>query len=424
MYNVHKLQHQSKKQIMRFAKLFTQPLSVAKQRMTLEIMYGGVSSNSGLLSEIARSLNEPISINATEKRLARNLAAEPMYQTIEEDYMSFLEDEVTPTSAIVIDGTDIVKPRAKKMEALAHIHDGSEDKTAPGYWLLKAAIVRKNREEVIPITTRLYSTLEENFKSANDELDTLLETLMDHFENTAPFVFDSGICSQERLKMLKNNTIEFVTRLNAPKANIIYQGESKDYKIWANERTLSYSIILKTIRNGKQKKQKAWYGVFPVLYGGQEYNAIVMQIEGHKPCVLLSNIPIRNMKYANYGKKIISIYGMRWSVEELIRLEKQVFDIENVRVRSLIALKNYVMIMNLASAFLTYFGFINRRTSTMVRYVREHARSFKPPFRFVQYQIAMGLKSLFSKTRKRVFHFKRKHIAEPELQLVFSNRFG
>ena len=53
-----------------------------------------------------------------------------------EAYRRAMAKHIHPDTPIIIDLTDLAKPRAKKMKYLAYVRDGSEHKLVPGYRLL------------------------------------------------------------------------------------------------------------------------------------------------------------------------------------------------------------------------------------------------------------------------------------------------
>jgi hypothetical protein len=44
---------------------------------------------------------------------------------------------IQPNTLLIVDGSDIVKPYAKKMQYMARVRDGSSGSTADGYWTLQ-----------------------------------------------------------------------------------------------------------------------------------------------------------------------------------------------------------------------------------------------------------------------------------------------
>lgn len=122
------------------------------RRFLREALFGLVENRSVLLSQIGRALDEPCDLIHTEKRLSRNLANRRYDDAaVEEDYLRLvapiLRDERYPRPTIVVDLTDIAKPRAKKMPYLARVWDGSKKELADGYEVVAIEAVGGARPE-------------------------------------------------------------------------------------------------------------------------------------------------------------------------------------------------------------------------------------------------------------------------------------
>ena len=83
------------------------------RRFVGEALYGIAARGSVRLTEIGRSLEEPIALIKTETRLSRNLARPEGAGRIGE------------RTLLILDLSDIAKPYAEKMEHLARMRDGS-----------------------------------------------------------------------------------------------------------------------------------------------------------------------------------------------------------------------------------------------------------------------------------------------------------
>jgi len=67
-----------------------------------------------------------------------------------QDYLSLVKQHVKEDYAvIVIDNSDIAKPKSRKMEALSEIRDGSTGKITKGYLTIKASVLSSAHTESI-----------------------------------------------------------------------------------------------------------------------------------------------------------------------------------------------------------------------------------------------------------------------------------
>lgn len=74
MNNYTKIINQMKEKITNFSKNISKGLSRPDSKFILDMVYGLISSSSSLLSEIARSLNENITLKKAIERLSNRLA--------------------------------------------------------------------------------------------------------------------------------------------------------------------------------------------------------------------------------------------------------------------------------------------------------------------------------------------------------------
>jgi len=78
------------------------------------------------LGEVARSLEENISLTKVIERLSRNLARRGLAHAIGEAVLKEGAVKVTEDTLLIVDPTDITKKYATKMEYLAQVRDGSD----------------------------------------------------------------------------------------------------------------------------------------------------------------------------------------------------------------------------------------------------------------------------------------------------------
>ena len=167
--NYSKLFHKTKGQIEKYSKIRTKGLSNKIRRTVSEVCYGILQSGDSLITEIARSLHEKTSIHKTIERLSRNLNEINFVEKLEKNHLNNIKSYVNEESLIVIDDSDITKPRAKSMEGLCPIRDASKDETGMGYYLQQSCLVSKDRKKITSLTTNVYSTREPGFISRGME---------------------------------------------------------------------------------------------------------------------------------------------------------------------------------------------------------------------------------------------------------------
>ena len=134
------------------------------------MIYGILAGNKLHLSEIARSLNENITLKKTIDRLSRNLSAFKEKETVMKNYISEVKKQINEENAvIVIDNSDITKPCSPKMEAISDVHDGSTGEIRKGYFTVEAAVLSQNKKMPLPVYEKVFSAAEKGVISATHE---------------------------------------------------------------------------------------------------------------------------------------------------------------------------------------------------------------------------------------------------------------
>ena len=101
-------------------------------RFAREKMNGIQASESVVLTEIARSLEEDISIKKTEERLSRNLQRKELQEQVQGSILQMAKGRVGCETLLIVDPSDVAKKYAEKMEYLARVRDGNEKELPTG----------------------------------------------------------------------------------------------------------------------------------------------------------------------------------------------------------------------------------------------------------------------------------------------------
>jgi hypothetical protein len=97
------------------------------------MLYGIQAAKDTKLSNITRSLSEPIALVKTEDRLSRNLDDRDFTDEINNEICRLANRKVLDDMVIAIDQGDIRKKQVFKMACLWKIHDGSNHEIGGSY---------------------------------------------------------------------------------------------------------------------------------------------------------------------------------------------------------------------------------------------------------------------------------------------------
>ena len=170
MINYNRLGYEIKRNLANFSEKVSNGLKQPQSKFLLQMLYGILAGNKLHLSEIARSLNENITLKKTIDRLSRNLSAFKQKETVMKNYISVVKKQINEENAvIVIDNSDITKPCSPKMEAISDVRDGSTGEIRKGYFTVEAAMLSQNKKMPLPVYEKVFSAAEKGFISATHE---------------------------------------------------------------------------------------------------------------------------------------------------------------------------------------------------------------------------------------------------------------
>ena len=102
------------------------PLGKVDRKFVQSMLKGISVSRSLNLTEIARGLEENISLHATHKRLSRNLYDEALVENISERLLRLGSERVGPNTRLIVHVSELQKKFARKIEFLPTAEENSE----------------------------------------------------------------------------------------------------------------------------------------------------------------------------------------------------------------------------------------------------------------------------------------------------------
>lgn len=399
MSMIHQIGYKLRAQIEKFSGELSFSYGKVTRRFIKEALYGILSSGSVRLTQIARSLDEDITIHKTHDRLCRNINKKSLDLELEKSIINKASPFIKPDTLIVIDPTDIVKPYARKMQYLTQIRDGSDKKIGLGYWLCSAIAVDQERDKIIPLVNRVYSPAAPDFKSENDHILEVTNNILETTHNKGIIVIDRG---GDRVKLLKpwtqNKEMNYIIRQRGDR-HLVYRGGLHLCKDLAYHCATPYSEVVTKIKDGKAITYFLRFGYIPVrlpAYRNRKLYLVGIHGFGKEPLMLLTTLAMRKNRKVIW--RVIQDYIARWRIEETIRYIKQSYQIEDVRLLTYQRLKN-VMNLVLAASFFTcvYLGLSERLKILLGHALKAAKRLFGIPD-FQYYSIAEGMKTILNRS--------------------------
>jgi len=134
--------------------------------------------------------------------------------------------------------------------------------------------------------------------------------------------------------------------------------------------------------------------------------------------MLLTNCPVKT-RIKETIWRIIEIYLTRWKCDESFRYIKQCYNLEDIRVRSYIAIRNTIVLILAVAYFAAVYLGDNLKLKVLVERVYLVSKRFFGVPTFFNYAMADGLYNLLFPDRTRINGSLQK-AKRPEFQLTFS----
>jgi hypothetical protein len=384
-----------KAQITRFAGRLTDGWAKPLRRLVGQMLYGIQAAEDVKVSNIARSLNEPIPLIKTENRLCRNLARADLTDRINRFLVWEGAGIVDADTVLALDLGDLRKEYAKAMEHLATVRDGSTGELAKGYWLCEVIAAHPYGERILPLYGELYSCEAEGFESENAEMLRAIERVSQATDKRGIWAIDRGGDRRKILIPLLDQQLRFVVRQDGDRHILLPGGRKCAVGEAARWCATDLERIVEVERDGRRTRLSLRLGSMEVRLPERTYTPLwltVIRGFGLKPILLLTNVaPAKDREHATW---IADVYLTRWKCEEAYRFVKQAYRLEDVRVRSYVALRNMYALVTAALYFVSVVIGTKAKLSLIFKRVCEKAKRFYEIATFYQYAVADGIHRL------------------------------
>jgi hypothetical protein len=396
-----KLAHKMKAQIVNFSGILSKGLPKVAQRFTAEMIYGIQVRQSVRISEISRSLNEPIALKKTEERLCRQLRRPGLRSHFLHRVLTEAAPRVTDDTLVILDLSDIAKKYAEKMEYMAGVHDGSDNTVGNGYWILQAIGARVGASGITPLYSHLYSQDAPDFKSENDEILTAVDQISVHTGNRGIYVLDRAGDRKVLIGGFLERGKRFIIRMVGNR-DLIFDGVPINTRVLADVVPLLYTDRVVRKNGVRESAYTVQLGYTPVTLPGHadQLYLVVIRGFGEEPMMLLTNKKITGDKKSLQW--VMKAYIRRWRVEDTLRFMKQSYNLEDIRILTYHRLQN-IMLLVLA---VMYFACVWLENILKLHVLTSHTlkaakRLFGIPD-FLYYAIADGIRELMAGFKGRI----------------------
>jgi len=353
-------------------------------------------------------MNEKVSVKKICERFTRHLNKEYLGEAIRKVIIERQCRGIGPDTAIIIDDSDIVKPKAKAMEGLKNVRDGSKETyDQRGYDLLNIIALDKTSEgyDIKPLSSDLLS-----MKIEKDSLIQITEDRMVEIAlasgNKGVYVLDRGYDRRTVFNILKIHEFNYVIR-SANRRSLIVDGEEQSFLEVAKSVKLKHTY--KTNKKDRMfkcgiKRVSIRLNPHPVAHPETiETWLIVARYCKDKDSrggyfYLFCDFPGQpNLTMPGILNKALSMYGMRWKIEEVHRHFKQEYGWESIQLSSYTRLKNMNQLLLLAMCFLYSLKKFALQYLAVFPAIMQYKKSFrKHIYVFIYYRLSRLVEICFS----------------------------
>jgi len=347
----------------RYLKKYSKSLSLPEKKFLQDICLGILKSSSVINHQIAQRLHEQITLKKTCERFTRHLSKERLGKELQRVTIRKQCREFDDETGIIVDDSDIIKSKAKKMEGLQKVRDGSTGRyDQSGYNLLNIISYQKREEgyEIKPISSDLIA--------CNLEMDSLSQIVEDRLieitmagKGRGVFLFDRGFDDKKLFSFLRDHELNFIIRLTCRRSLIVDNIEqpfmtvaksikfTHHLKVPGSDQQIRCGIKRVQVRTDPHPKKhpettEAWLVVarfFSHDKNKEGYFYFLCDFPGQPD---LSKLAIM--------KKVVSMYKARWKIEEVHKQIKQDYSWESIQLTSYTRLKNMNQLLLIAICYL------------------------------------------------------------------------
>jgi hypothetical protein len=414
MINYNRLGYEIKRDLANFSEKISKGLKRPESKFVVQMLYGILAGNKVHLSEIARSLNENITLKKTIDRLSRNLFHFSEKDIVMDNYIAEVKKQIDEEqSVIVIDNSDITKPCSPKMEAISDVHDGSTGEIRKGYFTVEAAVLSKNKKMPMSVYEKVFSSAEDGFVSMTHENLCCLKSLSAHFEKNCVRTLDRGFDANDYYRYFLKHEEKFVIRAKKNR-NVIYKNQTQNIMDVANIYKGNYRM---DFMNNHGKKIDCKISYIPVKlceFPNKDLVLVVVYGFGKEPMLLITNLESTEKK--KLCMIVAKVYLMRWRIEEYFKFKKQQFGLEDLRVMTLQSIRNLNLFATLAAGYIAIINSEKEDTIFMLELKECSKRIYDIP-KFIFYALGYAIERVLARTRSGIKGFLLKKEQSQQLTL-------
>jgi hypothetical protein len=300
-------------------------------------------------------------------------------------------DAVAEDDLIAVDGTELAKPYARRMQYRCTVKDASRvgDPLVTGYWCWGAYHWDVDRGTLNPLMLRPYSPNQPDFRSENELICRWLWTLRQATAGRGIWLMDRGGDRPEVLSALLRVQKRWVVRLRedrpllGPGGRLMAAGRWADWAL-ANRGARGNAV---TLAVGLPPEQVPQYGTPPNLHLVVPTHTFIRSGKVDRWVLLTCGLIGRHVG----PRQVRYHYALRWRAEDGKRFLGQVCRAEKFMTRSFLALERTLWCATLAGGFLAH---LQRTEPQLAAGIEQEVLYWDKDVVLPVYRLARGLHAL------------------------------
>jgi len=276
------------------------------------MIYGIQASKDVRLANIARALDEDISLIKTVGRLSRQIGSKDLTPTIGNRLIEEGRPFIGKDTVLALDLSDISKEYSQKQEGLAPVRDGFTGKIKDGWPILAVVGADVRGDKVIPLYRKLYSKRGFGFKSENLEILGAIDDIIKVIGEKGVWALDRGGDRWKLFVPILKRKLKFVVRMMSLRDMIDAEKRVRNIAAIARGTRCSKKAQIVIHPKGEPVRKKTirigFQHVSFTFEENKELTLVVIKGMGKKPLMLLSNLKVET---AEDALKIMEIYLTR-----------------------------------------------------------------------------------------------------------------
>lgn len=351
-----------------------------RRRFLPQVIRGILFSGSLTMMDIARWVRDDCSdLFHRDKRLLNHLVSpEGDLTAAVSRYRQAASARVSPDTALILDLTDLAKPRARKMQYLDLVRDGSESKLVKGYWCIEVYAYLKGKR-ILPLAMEAYGIPDPAVGSENAQIERVVTAVHHDLAGNGIWVADRGLDRLEAYEMWCSLDAHFVVRQRGDRTIVLPNGPHMILRDYVEHLYQQGSCPIGEMRI-------VWGQVHLPDHPARPLSLVASwRVGENEPLMLLTTLVVQTIDQA---RQVLGYYRQRWACEEGAEFLKGRIGLERFRVRRYEAMRRLMILAMFAMGFLTW---ILLRSRDLTKRLLAWTSRFRRQRQFIYYRLLDGL---------------------------------